>query len=294
MRDITVHTKLIPLLGMPLEHSYSIQLQNRIFEHENLDYLRIPVEVGPDDVGDIVNAFRHMNIAGITATKPNKIEIMNYLDEIDPLAQSIGAVNCSILKDGKLVGYNTDGLGFLKSLEENYSGILEEANFFCFGAGGAGRAICVTLAAHGAKSIIINDCIEESAVYLAEYIAQKFPGTKTGAAIDEGSVRSAISNASVIMNVSGVGMHPHLDMTPADRTYFHSGQVVFDATYNPVKTKFLAEAEIAGCRVFNGKQMLAYCGMEGYRLLTGREAPKEVWMQLLDEIASDSVKSSGA
>ena len=286
---ITTDTKLVPLLGMPLGHSYSVELQNQIFEREGLNYLRIPIEVQGDAVGEVVTGLRHMNIAGITATKPNKIEIMNYLDEIDPLAGIIGAVNVSVFREGRLTGYNTEGEGFLQSLEEEVDCDLPQTDFFCFGAGGAGRAICTILADRKARSIRITDCVPEVAEHLTHHLSSYFPDTllETVPFTDKAALGAAVTQSDVVMNVSGAGMYPRLDETPADPAWLHPGQVAFDATYNPEETRFLREAREAGCRTFNGKRMLAYCGMLGYRLLTGKEPPKEEWLKRMDRMEEE-------
>ena len=105
---------------------------------------------------------------------------------------------------------------------------------------------------------------------------------------DKAALGAAVTQSDVVMNVSGAGMYPRLDETPADPAWLHPGQVAFDATYNPEETRFLREAREAGCRTFNGKRMLAYCGMLGYRLLTGKEPPKEEWLKRMDRMEAVS------
>lgn len=290
MQAITTETKLVPLLGKPLSHSYSVTIQNMMYEYIGYNYIRIPVEVEGEDVGHVVNGFRRMNIAGITATKPNKIELMKYLDEIDPLAQNIGAVNVSVLRDGKLIGYNTDGIGFISSLREETDCQIQDAVFFCFGVGGAGRAICTTLVHERAKKLYVADILADAAHDYAAHLAQLYPALKVEQIdlADETALRNAVSEAQVVMNISGLGMVPHLGETPIDASYFRPGQIAFDAIYNPGKTRFLQEAEKKGCHLINGKKMMAYCSMAGFELLCGHEAPKEEWLRVLDEFVSSA------
>ncbi len=151
---ITVDTKLIGLLGKPLRQSFSPRMQNEAYQAAGLDYLYYPIEVENDHLGDVVNGLRYMNYCGFAVTKPNKIQVIQYLDELDPLAKKMGSVNTVVNTDGKLKGYNTDGEGFVRSLLTQTNCCLNTSIFFCFGAGGAGRAMCSTLAYRGAKKNI--------------------------------------------------------------------------------------------------------------------------------------------
>ena len=280
---------MIPLIGYPLEHSYTVELQNRVYEHEGLDFLRIPIEVREDGLEDVIKGLRRMNIAGVSFTKPNKIAAIPYLDELDPLAESIGAVNATAYRDGKLIGYNTDGEGFILSLYEQGLSDLAGRCFFCLGAGGAGRAITTTLAAHGAGRIVISDKLPQAADSLADRIHGYYPDTVCQVvAMETEPARAALAESDVVLNMTGLGMYPYTQVTPLVAGDFHTGQLVFDASYNPERTLFLQEAEKAGCRVFNGKMMLAYCGMLGYEIVTGAKAPREYWLELLEEISASS------
>lgn len=113
------NTKLAAVLGYPLAHSLSPIMQNEAFKHCSFNHVYIPIEVKPEDLGAVVKAIGKMNFVGFNVTVPHKVEVMKYIDEIDKLAELIGAVNTVVIKDGKMKGYNTDGIGFLKSLEES-------------------------------------------------------------------------------------------------------------------------------------------------------------------------------
>jgi shikimate dehydrogenase len=280
--EMTSETKLLPLLGKPLAQSLSSKVTNEIYRLEGIDCLKFPVEVDATHLKDVVTAFRYMNIMGMTVTKPNKIEVMKYLDEIDDLAEKIGAVNVITMKGGKLKGYNTDGEACVRSLVRETGCDVAKATFFCFGAGGAGRAICTTLAHYGAKRIFIMDKLDEQGDFLARRINELFaPIAEHVAWTDKAGMAQRISQADVVLNTSGIGMYPHLDETPVEKSLLAARQIVFDATYNPPKTKLLREAESIGCRIVNGQGMLVYAGAIGHEILTGRPAPIEKWMALM-------------
>ena len=269
---ITVDTKLVALLGKPLRQSFSTVMQNAAYREYGLDFEYFPIECGPEDLEDILKGIRKMNFGGLGVTKPDKIAIMPYLDEIDPLAAQIGAVNTVVFRDGKLIGYNTDGEGGVTSLKENMDTPLEESDFFCFGAGGAGRALCVTLAARGARKIYVTDRFPEMAASLTADINAMRPGTAQQVdSEDLETVHRIIPTCQVVMNNSGLGMAPHLTATPVDKSVFRPGMLAFDATYNPERTQFLKDAEAAGCKVLNGLAMLVYQGAYQVELWTGHK-----------------------
>jgi shikimate dehydrogenase len=251
-------------------------MHNNAFRELGLDYVYLPIETGPEHLGEIMNAIRHMNFAGLSVTKPDKMEIIKYLDELDPLAEKIGAVNTVVVKDGKLIGYNTDGEGFIRSLTRNYSKKPEDSVFFCFGAGGSARAVCAALAAYGAKRIYIAALHVESSTALANDINTKFhPICEAVDYKDKERIRQRIGEADVVKNHSGVGMHPYIEDSPVSEDVFRPTHFVFDATYNPAKTKFLKDAEKRGAKTLNGLEMLVIQGALQFKMWTGCEEPIE-------------------
>lgn len=286
--SITVDTKMIALLGKPLRQSFSPRMQNEAYEAAGLNYYYFPVEVDNEHLGDVVNGLKYMNFAGFAVTKPCKIEIMKYLDEIDELAEKMGSCNTVVNNNGKLKGYNTDGDGFVRSLLSETDCKVENSIFFCFGAGGAGRAICSTLAFRGAKKIYIVDKFAESSKSLVEDINIKF--TSIAELVDFENldeINDKVSSANVVINASGIGMYPHLDEVLVSKESLNSSQICFDATYNPLKTKFLMEAESVGCKILNGIGMVINQGAIQYSLWTGLPEPLEIFTKCIEKIASE-------
>lgn len=272
--EIQITTKLIALLGKPLDHSFAARIQNEAFAAEGLDYYYYPSEVGNEDLKIVLEAARAQNYAGLVITKPNKVFVCGLLDELDPLAAAMQSVNTVVkTKDGRLVGYNTDGLACVKSLED--AGVrVKEERFFCIGAGGVGRSIAYTLAHCGAKKIWLTDVISESADALGRDINRDFPGVAEVVSMEKADLaRNVSGQAEVIMNLTGLGMGKSAGQMPFTPEIFHPGQLAFDAIYNPPETRFLKEAKARGCRTLNGMNMNVYQGAIGFQLHTGRKAP---------------------
>jgi len=129
---VNINTKMITLLGKPLSQSYAARMQNAAYRAAGIDMLYFYTEVENDHLPDVINGIRHMNFAGFAVTKPNKVEVMKYVDEVDPLCEKMNASNTVVIKNGRLKAYNTDGIGFLRSLKEEAPEIdISESVFFC-------------------------------------------------------------------------------------------------------------------------------------------------------------------
>lgn len=285
---VNINTKMITLLGKPLSQSYAARMQNAAYRAAGLNMMYFYTEVENDHLEDVINGIRHMNFAGFAVTKPNKVEVMKYVDEVDPLCEKMNASNTVVMRDGKLKAYNTDGIGFLRSLEEEAPDLkLSETTFFCLGAGGAARAISSVLAYNGAKKIYISSRTMEDAQELVDDINEKFEPIAVVVDNDNKEIlRQKIAVSDVVMNNTGVGMIGSADRTPIEKEFLIPGQLCFDATYNPSKTRFLMEAEEIGCTIMNGLGMSLYQGAEQIELWSGQKAPIEVMRQELFTILS--------
>jgi len=286
--QVDINTRMITLLGKPLGQSFAARMQNAAYTAASLNMLYYYTEVGTEHLGAVVNGLRHMNYAGLAVTKPNKVEVLKYVDEIDPLCEKMGAANTIVIEDGRLKAYNTDGIGFLLSLREETDVKPEETAFFCIGAGGAGRAICSVLAYHGAKKIYVMDAVEEAAAALVEDINTRFaPVAEFVGFEDKQAAFNTIREADMVMNCSGVGMGGSAEKTPIPKEVLRRGQFCYDAIYNPAKTRFLADAEEAGCRTLNGLGMSLYQGAAQIELWSGKPAPVETMRNELMTIVAE-------
>ncbi len=272
-RVISGKTRVCGLIGDPVEHSMSPIMHNAAFRETGLDFVYVPFRVEKEEVGKAIDSMRALNIKGLNVTIPHKIAVLQFLDELDPLAEQIGAVNTIVNDDGYLKGYNTDASGFLQTLLER--GIEPEGkNVVILGAGGAARAISFILADRGAHLVILNRLLElDWAKELAGRISQTFAREVAALELNRENLAGALGKADILVNATSVGMSPNTDQTPVDSDLLKPGFTVFDIVYNPIKTRLLREAESAGAETIEGLDMLVWQGALAFEKWTGREAP---------------------
>jgi shikimate dehydrogenase len=283
---ISVTTKLIALLGTPLGQSFAARMQNAAYAKLGLDYYYFPVEVDNHGLAAVINGIRHMNFAGFAVTKPNKIAVLDLLDELDPLAAKIGSVNTVVMRDGRLTGYNTDGSGWVQSLLDARPGIdLARTTFLIYGAGGAARAIATTLADQGAARLYITDMVEAASRSLVEDI-NRFSDAAVYVPFDERPYLLA-EQADVLINATGLGMGAHLDETPVAQQYLRPELFVSDLIYNPLKTRLLLEAEAVGAGILNGLEMSINQGAKQVALWApGTPEPVQIMREIIGRIVA--------
>lgn len=283
--NVDINTKMITLLGTPLSQSFAARMQNRGYEAAGLNMLYFYTETDNEHLGDIVNGLRYMNFAGFAVTKPNKVEVLKYLDELDPLCEKMGSSNTVVrTEDGRLIGYNTDGSGFYTSITTEGGVKVEGNSFFVFGCGGAGRAICSVLAYNGAKKLYITDIFEASGKSLEKDLIENFGADAEFVPYQD---YSHVAVCNVIINASGIGMGKTMGQSPLPKSCLKPEQFCFDACYNPAKTQFLIDAEEVGCPILNGLGMSLYQGAAQIELWTGKAAPVDAMMQELLDIISE-------
>jgi len=273
---ISGKTRLCGIIGDPVEHSMSPVMHNVAFEKIGLDYLYAPFRVKKEEVGKAIEGMRALNIKGLNVTIPHKVAVIQFLDKLDPLAEKIGAVNTIVNDDGVLTGYNTDASGFLRALLER--GVEPEGkNIVILGAGGASRAISFTLADRGAHLVILNRLLElEWAKELASRISQNFAQEVEALELNRENLAGVLGKADILVNATSVGMSPNTDETLVDSDLLRPGLVVFDAVYNPIKTRLLREGETAGVKTIGGFDMLVWQGALAFEKWTGQKAPAEL------------------
>lgn len=276
---ITGHTRLGCLLGSPVSHSISPMMYNEAFRLLGMDCVYLCFDTRNAEFGTLIHSLKDMNVFGFNLTMPDKERILEYLDELSPAARMIGAVNTVRHENGRLSGYNTDGIGYLRSLKDSGCSITD-GPMTLIGAGGAASSIAIQAALDGAPRLHIVNRQGRSwpnALRLADTInAQTACQADVIALEDLTAVRLAIQESTLLTNATSVGMAPGTDCTPiSDPSCFHAGLTVSDIIYNPRKTLLLSQAEAAGCRTFNGLYMLLYQGEAAFRIWTGQEMPTE-------------------
>ncbi len=272
-------TNIVGLIGHPVEHSFSPPMHNAAFNELEMDYAYVAFDVNPQDLQLAIEGAKSLNIKGFNVTIPHKIEVMQFLDEIDEVASLIGAVNTIDFKN--LKGYNTDGIGAVRAIEEVSS--IKNKNVVVAGAGGASRAISFYLAKYGAESLtILNRNVDKAQSLAADVSNSGLIDDVDADSISQ--IASHLTDADILVDTTPIGMHPNINDEPiAFAEDMHEDLTVFDAVYNPNETVLLRQAIKAGAKPVYGIKMLLYQGAESFRIWTGRDAPVETMEKALKD-----------
>jgi shikimate dehydrogenase len=200
-------------------------------------------------LGDAIKGMKALGIAGWNVTVPHKIAVMDFLDEVDEEAKQIGAVNTIENQNGKLIGHNTDGRGYVQSLIEETNEDITNKRFLIIGAGGAARGVITALLRYGIGDLTITNRTQDKIEPLLE-LAKKFHTLANSATRDE--VERNLSTFDVLINTTSVGMSPHIEDSPLSLENIRAKAIASDLIYNPLQTKFLKEAELRGGISHNG------------------------------------------
>ena len=304
-KRITGRTGMFCLIGTPVGHSGSPAMYNYSFAQTGLDYAYLAYDVPLEKTEEAVNALKVLGCKGFNVTMPCKTRVAELVDELSDAAKLIGACNTVVVKDGKLYGNNTDGMGFVRNLKENGVDV-KGKKITVMGAGGAATAIQVQCALDGAKKLSIfnrKDGFYANGEKTVKKIQQMVPDCEVSihpleeidalyAAIKDSGIQciyflqrmdalyAAIKDSDILVNATKVGMKPLDDQSLVeDVSVFHPDLVVADAVYNPKETKFVQSAKAAGCKVaVGGTGMLMWQGAAAFNLFTGKDMPtKEVY-----------------
>jgi shikimate dehydrogenase len=251
-------------------------MHNAAFRETGLDYVYTASRVRSEELGEAIRGMRTLNIRGLNVTIPHKVAVIPFLDEVDVLAEKIGAVNTIVNDNGVLKGYNTDASGFLQALLEK--GVDPQGKrVLVLGAGGASRAVSLALGERGARLVILNRLEElDWAHELAARIGRLFDTEVKSGELTRDNTAEALAETDILVNTTSVGMSPETDRTPVDADLLRPGLVVFDIVYNPLKTRLLSEAEAAGAETIRGIDMLAWQGALAFEKWTGVQAPVDL------------------
>ncbi|WP_455599445.1 shikimate dehydrogenase [Cloacibacillus sp.] len=270
---ISVNTKLAALIGWPLGHSASAEMHNDAYAAMGLDAIYLPLPVEPQNVAEAVKAMETMGFMGCNVTIPHKVAVKELMDELHPSAAESGAVNTVLFKEGRRIGYNTDGTGFVHALIEKGGFHPSGKSCLMIGAGGAARGVASALAIAGAAKFFIANREEEyeMAERLADDMNALRPGSARPLALDKKSVGGALEEADFVVHATRLGMRPNEDTVAFDTSLLSPRHFVCDVVYSPRKTRLLREAAARGCRTLDGMWMLVYQGAEAVRIWTGME-----------------------
>lgn len=286
---ITGKTRLLAVIGAPIGHSLSPIIQNAALHAAGLDYVYTALPVRADALASAVRGLRDSGIAGFNVTIPFKTEIIPLLDALSEDARRIHAVNTVVIEDGRLVGHNTDVMGFLAGFAER--GIaLTGKNAVLIGAGGAARAALWGLLRSGVSSIVIGVRNAAKGTALAADFAAD--GDVRAVSFDDTAWIAACSDADIVVQTTPLGMTPHTEeMPPVDAAMVKPSAVVYDLIYTPAETRFLREAQARGCEAINGETMLVAQGAEAFHLWTGKRPDVELMKRVLrEELARNTLR----
>ena len=268
--EIKGSTNVVGLIGHPVEHSFSPPMHNAAFKKLGMDYVYTAFDVDSKNLENAIIGAKALDIKGFNVTIPHKIEVMNYLDEIDEVASLIGAVNTIDFKE--LKGYNTDGIGAIRAISEVTK--IKNKNVLIAGAGGASRAISFYIAKYNPHNLtILNRNVKK-----ADELALDISNSGLMDDVNSDSIKNInLDDVDILINTTPIGMHPNINDTPvALARDMHEDMVVFDAVYNPNETGLLKEAIKANAKPVYGIKMLLYQGVESFNIWTGKEAPVDV------------------
>ncbi|MGE1102435.1 shikimate dehydrogenase [Peribacillus simplex] len=257
--------KIYGVMGDPIAHSMSPDIHNDAFEKENIEAVYHHFHVTKEGLIDAVKGMKALGTEGFNITIPHKTSIIPFLDEVDELALAIGAVNTVVNKNGRFIGYNTDGKGFFKSLCDEISGDIKAKKTLVIGAGGAARAIYFTLVKEGVKQVDIANRTKERAAQLVS----DCPYDKVSKALSIIEAEESLSQYDLIIQTTSSGMSPELDHSPLKVDQLKTGAIVSDIIYNPLQTKLLREAGEKGAETQNGLGMFINQAALAFEIWTG-------------------------
>lgn len=276
--------ELTACFGKPVAENPTQAMIEAAYRHHGLAWRYLTIEVDPADLGDAVRGARAMGFVGFNCTIPHKVAVIAHLDGLGESASVMGAVNCVVRRNGKLIGENTDGKGFVQSL----SALTEPKGkrVVLFGAGGAARAIGVELALAGATAIAIVNRSDARGRELVELLRQKV-NIQADFHLWRGDFVIP-SLTDVVVNATSIGLYPDIDARLAlDTSSLRPGMVVADVIPNPPRTRLVREAESRGCRVIDGLGMLVNQGVIGIKYWTGIDPDAAVMRRALEDIFTD-------
>ena len=255
------NTRVAAVIGDPVRHSLSPRLHNAGFAALGLDWCYVAYPVADGQAEQAIEAMRTLGIEGLSVTMPHKKSVAAAVDDLSATAARLGAVNCVTRAGDRLIGENTDGVGFVNSLDSQLQIDPNGLTMVIVGAGGAARSIALAMTDHGGRACILNRTAR-SAEELVEIV-----GGESSVVQEE-----AIREADLVVNATPLGMNND-DPLPFDVDLLKKGQSVIDLVYQPKKTALLVEAEARGLKTLNGVPMLLHQAGEQFRLWTGHEPP---------------------
>ncbi|MGI5921014.1 MAG: shikimate dehydrogenase [Syntrophomonadaceae bacterium] len=276
---IDTQTRVIGIIGNPLKQTLSPWMHNLTLRKLGLNYVYLPFEVSRESLSQVIAAVRTLNIKGLNVTIPFKEAVIPLLDDLSAEARASGAVNVICNDQGRLIGYNTDGRGFVASLAEKEIALRGRVLFI--GAGGATRSVAYELACAGVTHIDFLDLDEKKAIEMASFIGSP-DCSAAGHRMTSDNFTNLGHRADIIINASPVGMFPHTEQAPvASLDCVRDDTVICDLIYNPLNTRFLLMGQSRGLKTVSGVSMFVYQGAYTLEILTGVKPPVDFMKEVV-------------
>ena len=272
--------ELVGSLSQGADGNPTVVMVEAAFRHHGLHWRYINLEVSPADLGAAVKGARAMGFRGFNCSLPHKVSVIAHLDGLGQSASVMGAVNCVVLRDGRLIGENTDGKGFLKSLQSMIDP--QGKSVVLFGAGGAARAIAVELGLAGVRHITIVNRSEQRGAELVNVLREQLQ-LEAQLVVWSGDY-TVPEGTDVVINGTSIGLYDPEARLAIDLDSLRPGMIAADVVFNPVRTRFLTEAAARGCRPLDGLGMLVNQGIVGIQYWTGIDPQPEVMRQALESV----------
>lgn len=274
--SINGRTSVYGVIGYPVSHSFSPVIHNTLAQLLGHNIVYVPFEVKPEEIKQAILGAYHLGIKGINITVPHKQRVIDCLSSIDSFAEQIGAVNTLKYENNGYKGYNTDLYGLKTCLEEK--GIeLKDKNVVLLGAGGAAKSAAIMVASENAKSLCIVNRTVNNSYSLAQNVKKYY-----NVHIDTLSYNeiNKIDTIDLCIQTTPVGMSPNIKDTPInDKNFYKKVHVALDIIFNPWQTRFLSEAEEAGCQTINGFDMLYFQAVRAYEIWWDIKIPDNIKVQ---------------
>lgn len=279
--EINAQTKLCGVLGNPVEHSLSPAIHNAAFQKLGLNYVYLAFRV--ESIGEAVKGLRALgNSRGFSITIPHKVTALPFLDEVEPTAKQIGAINTIVVDNGKLTGHNTDASGALRALREGEAELAGQ-RVLMVGSGGAARAIAFALGgAAGIAGLTLLGADENERRSLVQDLRSKTPLSVEEGPLNDEVLRSWIPHCRTLIHCTPVGMSPNFNESCVPAGLLRSELTVMDIVYNPRETKLLREAKAVGCRTIQGIEMFLNQAVLQFELWTEQPAPADIMRAVLE------------
>jgi len=280
-KELNFKQELTACFGKPVAENPTQAMVEAAYIHHNLAWRYLTVEVDPADLADAVRGARAMGFRGFNCTIPHKFAVIQHLDGLGESASLMGAVNCVVRRGDRLIGENTDGLGFVQSLRTLTDP--KGKRVLMLGAGGAARAIGVELALAGASHITLMNRSAERGNALATLLRDK---AKIACDLVLGTADAKIPEGTdVVINATSIGLYPDVNARlPLDTAGLKPGMVVADVIPNPPATRLVREARAKGCKVIDGLGMLVNQGVIGIRHWSGIDPDPAVMRKALEDV----------